>query len=314
MAFIALCLLAGSGALYWQLGNPDYPDQALSDRIALAGEFLENRPSQAAAEESLSRSDLPRVENPSPDYVALVAQLRNVVANRPNDIEGLRLLAISERKLGNFSAAHTAFGRHIELRGGDVSSGEWSDLADMMILAANGYVSPEAQVALQSALALDPANPPARYYWGQMMSQTGRPDIAFRTWDALLREGPADAPWIPPIMAQIDEMAMRAGEMGYTPPQIGVAGPSAADIEAAEDMSASERMEMIEGMVSGLSDTLASEGGPPEKWAQLITALGVLGRTNQAAAVFANATEVFGADPLAMDLINRAGERAGVSN
>ena len=127
-----------------------------------------------------------------------------------------------------------------------------------------------------------------------------------------MREGPADAPWIAPIDLQIEDIAARAG-VRYQKPQIGSArGPSAADIEAAEDLSPAERMQMIQGMVAGLGERLASEGGPPEDWAQLISALGVLGRMDDARAIFDEARTAFGADPTAMDMLNRAADRVGL--
>ena len=184
-----------------------------------------------------------------------------------------------------------------------------------VVLAAGGYVSPEAEQALSRALQLDPQNGPARYYWGLMMAQTGRPDQAFRIWDRLLRAGPPDAPWIPPIRAQIEEIAARAGvDYAMPDPGTGQAGPSRADIEAAGQMSAEERMQMIEGMVSSLSNRLATEGGPPTEWARLINALGVLGRGEEARGIYDEAIGVFADDPGALDLIQQAGERAGVAN
>ena len=88
---------------------------------------------------------------------------------------------------------------------------------------------------------------------------------------------------------------------------------STADIEAAAEMSGTERLQMIEGMISGLSDRLATDGGPAEDWAQLIGALGVLGRTDQAFAIYKNAETVFADDPSSLDLITRAAQRAGVA-
>ena len=182
-----------------------------------------------------------------------------------------------------------------------------------MVLAAGGYVSPEAEAVLGQILSQDPGNGIARFYVGQMMTQNGRPDTAFRVWDQLLREGPADAPWIPLIMANIEDVAWRAG-VNYQLPEIGTGrGPSADDIEAAQELSPAERMEMIQGMVSGLSERLASEGGPVEDWAQLITALGVLGRTADARAIYENAVQVFDGDTRALDLLLRAGQRAQVA-
>jgi cytochrome c-type biogenesis protein CcmH len=58
-------------------------------------------------------------------------------------------------------------------------------------------------------------------------------------------------------------------------------------------MAPEDRAAMIEGMVAGLADRLATEGGPPEDWARLITAFGVLGRREQAQAVYDEALTVF---------------------
>jgi cytochrome c-type biogenesis protein CcmH len=288
----------------------------LADRIKNAEDRRANRPSQATAEAGLP----PRPVDPSHDenYVALVDKLRATVAQRPDDVQGHMLLAQSESNLGNFGAAHVAQRTAIDLKGANASIADLTDYADMMVLAAGGYVSPEAESVLRAVLARDAGNGPARYYMGLTMLQTGRPDVAFRVWDQLLRIGPADAPWIAPIKDQIVETASSAG-INYQIPTIGngagpaLRGPSADDIDAAGEMSGAERIEMIEGMVAGLSDRLATQGGPPEEWAQLIGALGVLGRRDQAAAIYANAIDVFGDNPSAMDLLTRAGQRAGVA-
>ncbi|WP_187432070.1 hypothetical protein ROLI_025180 [Roseobacter fucihabitans] len=310
-AAIALVLIGGSFGLYLQLGAPGYGDLALADRIEMADTARTERPSQATAEASLPPHQMP--SDASPDYVALVAQLRETVAARPDDLQGNILLAQNEANMGNFAAAARAQSQVLRIKGADAGPADFLDYADMLVLAAGGYVSPEAETALRRTLSFDQANGAARYYMGLMMAQTGRPDTAFRMWDALLREGPESAPWIPPILTQIEEMAFRAG-VTYQIPQIGAGrGPNAADIEAAGDMSPAERMEMIQSMVGGLSERLATEGGTVDEWAQLIGALGVLGRTGQARAVYENAIEVFADDTRALDHLLRAGQRAQVA-
>ncbi|WP_299740281.1 c-type cytochrome biogenesis protein CcmI [uncultured Roseobacter sp.] len=310
-SMLALVLIGGSFALYLQLGAPGYGDLALADRIEMAESARTERPSQEAAEASLPEVGTP--ENASPDYVALVEQLRDTVARRPDDLQGNILLAQNEANLGNFRAAARAQSQVLRLKGDTADATDFIDYADMLVLAAGGYVSPEAEAALRTALSFDQTNGTARYYMGLMMAQTGRPDTAFRMWDALLREGPETAPWITPILAQIEDMAFRAG-VTYQIPQIGIGrGPSSADIEAAGDLTPAERMEMIQSMVGGLSERLASEGGTVDEWAQLIGALGVLGRTAQARAVYENAIEVFADDTRALDLLLRAGQRAQVA-
>ncbi len=308
-------LVGGSMGMYWTIGAPGYGDLALTDRIALAEEARENRPGQREAEDSLPAYVAP--ENISPDYAALVERLREAVSVRPDDLQGNILLAQNEANLGNYRAAAQAQGKILELKGETATSEDFVNYADMLVIAAGGYVSPEAEAVLGQALSRDPANGTARYYMGLMLAQTGRPDTGFRIWDQLLREGPADAPWIEPILAQIEALAFRAG-VNYQLPDIGPGpgpqgGPSAADIEAAQEMSPTDRLEMIQSMVQGLSDRLANEGGPVEDWAQLITALGVLGETGGARAVYENAIQVFADDTRALDLLLRAGQRAQVA-
>lgn len=319
-AVVAVVLIVGSFGLYrgfgdtYGLGVPGYGDLALADRIEQAEERRATRPDQTQAEQSLPAR--PDREGLDENYVALVDKLRAAVAQRPDDVKGHLLLAQSESNLGNFAAAQRGLRVAIDLKGPDATVADLTDYADMMVLAAGGYVSPQAENVLRAILARDAANGPARYYMGLMMSQTGRPDVAFRVWDQLLRAGPADAPWIPPVLDQIADTAARAG-INYQIPAIGTGtnlrGPTSGDIMAAGDMTGAERIEMIEGMVAGLSDRLATQGGPPEEWAQLIGALGVLERRGQAAAIYENAIEVFGDNPTAIDLITRAGQRAGVA-
>ncbi|KEJ90086.1 cytochrome C [Sulfitobacter donghicola DSW-25 = KCTC 12864 = JCM 14565] len=311
--FIILVGLIGSATAYWFLGAPGYGDMALKDRIAFAEEVRKSRPAQADAEGSLP----PFVEPAQMDerYKELLKQLRTTVATRPDDVKGHALLAQQERRIGNFVAAKDAQNRLLKLKADQVTPQDLADFGELQVLSAGGYVSPEAEMSLRAALVKEPQNGSARYYIGLMLAQTGRPDQAFRIWDGLLRAGPEDAPWIPPILEQIEGLAQLAG-VRYSLPDIGSAaakGPSAEDVENAQDMTPAERMEMIGGMVAGLSERLATEGGPARDWARLISSLGVLGEVERAQAIHANALEAFANDNEALDLINAAGRKAGVA-
>ena len=311
IGLIAVGLVA-SVASYWWLGAPGYGDMGLKDRIAFAEEVRTSRPNQAVAEQSLP----PFIDPPEMDarYKSLMAQLRATVSDRPDDIQGHELLVQQERRIGNFAAAKEAQLRVAKLKGDSVNAQDLADMGELQVLSAGGYVSPEAEMSLRAALAQDATNGTARYYLGLMLVQTGRPDQAFRIWDGLLRAGPEDAPWIPPIVAQIEELAELAG-VRYALPEIGsgtMRGPSAEDVDNARDMTPAERMEMIGSMVTGLSQRLAEEGGPARDWARLISSLGVLGEWERAAAIHANAIDVFADDPNAIDMLNAAGRDAGV--
>jgi len=313
---VGAVVVAGTVALYARLGAPGYPDLPLAARIEMAEAARANRPSQAAAEAEVA-ARIPPVTNADPRHLELVEQLRGALAERPDDLTGHQLLARNEAALGNFAEARQAQERVIELIGDGATGSDYADLADLMILAAGGFVSPEAEEVLLQALRRDMNNSTALYYSGLLYSQTGRPDNAFAIWRRLLERSTPDDPWYLPIRAQIEDMAMRAG-VDYTPPAPPVRedaprGPTAADIAAAEDMAPEDRQAMIENMVAGLSDRLATEGGSAEDWARLITALGVLGRTDEARAIADEALTAFAAEPDSLPLIEQARQRAGIA-
>jgi cytochrome c-type biogenesis protein CcmH len=295
-ALAGLVILGGAFGLYWQIGAPGYPDLPLIQRMEMAEQTRAQRPSQTIAEaEEALRNPPPAEDIYEAEYLALVARLRTVVAERPNDLRGHTLLARQEAGMGNYQAAWKVQARVVQLRGEDVRARDYTDLADMMVLAAGGYVSPEAEAVIGRALNLAPGDGVARYYSGLMFAQTGRPDLAFRIWAQLLAESQPDDPWQDPIRDQIEIAAMQAG-VDYEMPARDAAptrGPTTADIEASEDMTAGDRMQMIEGMVGGLAERLASQGGPPADWARLIRAYGVLGQSAAARAVWAEAQRVF---------------------
>ncbi len=314
MAAFAVAVTAGGSVwLYAALGAPGYGDLPMSLRLAAAEQARETRPGQTDAEVQAGAALAPR-EAPDPQYLELIERLRAAVAARPDDLEGHRLLARNEAAMGDFAAAWRAQERVVEIRGAEATAQDHANLADLMVLAAGGYVSPEAEAALSRALDRDPSNGTARYYSGLLFAQTGRPDIAFNLWRGLLEESQPDAPWVGPIRAQIEDLAFFAGVDYRLPPEgsAPLRGPSAADIEAAGDLDPAARMEMIRSMVGGLSERLATEGGPPADWARLIRAYGVLGERGTAAAIWEEAQRVF-PDDLARVPILEAARDAGVA-
>jgi cytochrome c-type biogenesis protein CcmH/NrfG len=74
-------------------------------------------------------------------------------------------------------------------------------------------------------------------------------------------------------------------------------GPTAADIEAAQMMSAEDQQAMINAMVSGLADRLAADPNDPAGWARLIRARLVMGQTEQAQIDVEKVQEIFSDDP-----------------
>lgn len=314
VAGVLVALVGLPLTVYARLGAPGYPDLGLQDRIALSQERMENRPPQSEAEAAVPAGALAPLDTPPADFEVLIARLRQAVADRPDDLQGQELLARNEAALGNFQAAYAAQEQVLTLKGDAARTEDYLAYADMLILAAGGYVSPEAENALRAALARDREYPPALYYMGLMFRQNGRPDITFRIWDKLLRDGPEDAPWIAPVRTQIDEIASLAGVVYEQPrPAETLAGPTAEDMANASDLSAEDRQEMIRGMVSRLSDRLATQGGSPAEWARLIRAYGVLGDPERARLIAREARQVFAAAPAALEEIEAATATLGGS-
>lgn len=314
-AGIAAILLAGSFLTYRSLGAPGYPDLPLAARIDAADRLRDSRPRQDAAEAQHRAAALPPgLEAPDPRHVELVTRLREVVAQRPDDLRGQELLARNEAALGNYDAARRAQAQVIALKGPAATVVDHATHAELMILATGGYVSPEAEAALAEVLRRDPSNGFARYYTGLMFAQVGRFDMAFRVWRPLVSDSRAEDPWTAALRAQVEQVAARAG-VDYTMPPIptGPRGPSAEQVEAAGELTPEARLEMVRAMVAGLNERLAAEGGSADDWARLIRAYGVLGDRGAARAIWAEAAVLFAAEPGALLLVQAAARDAGVS-
>ncbi len=306
-AVVAVVLVVGAGVMYLNTGAIGYPDIPHAARIAAADDARANRPDQITMEASANLTP----PTATAEHINLVNQLRDAVAVNPTDTRGLELLVRHERALGNYRAAYLAKDRLNAILGDAITGDDHVEVADLMILAANGTVSPEAEAALLRGLEIDPQNGTAIYYSGLLFAQIGRPDMAFRAWDNLEKNSPADAPWLPPIRAQIRRVADMAGET-YTPPA-GTRGPSSDDIANAADLSDEDRAAMIEGMVNTLSNRIATEGGTPTEWAQLITAHSVRNDMASAIETWQNAKTVFSDAPNALAIIKDAAVNAGLT-
>jgi cytochrome c-type biogenesis protein CcmH len=303
---VGVMLLGVGGYTYLQLGAPGDPDQPLAARLAEAEVMRDTRPDQAALE--AAAPTLPPVDAPT-DYLEQINQLRTMVPTRPDDLQGWTLLTFHETRLGNYGAAARAQARVIALKGGDVPMEDLEREIDLMVAAANGIVSPEAETVARAILTRDEANVAGRYYIGAIYDQTGRSDIALRFWRPIADSGDTSFHG-ELIRSQIAGAAARAG-VEYELPDL--RGPGAADIAAAEDMTEEDRTAMIGGMVAQLAGRLAAEGGPAADWARLISAYGVLGQTEEARTVYTEAQTAFAGDNIALQTIETAAQSAGVA-
>ncbi len=318
LGVMALVLAAGFGG-YAYLGQPGYGDLPLKARIAEAEKLRADRPNQAALEAALPPQ--PQLEAIDPEFLALVEKLRAAVAQRPEDLQGQQLLARNEANLGNLIAAYKAQEQVIALKGDKATDADILTLATLMFQAADGQVSPEVESLLQAVLKRDKRNDTALFFIGILNMQIGRYDLAFRYWQEVIDTAPAGSPWLAEARSRIVPLAEVVGVRyvlpdapaatpGMTPE---LSGPSAADVQAAQDMTPEDRQAMIRSMVEGLNDRLATEGGTAEEWARLISVLANLGENERAAVIFAEAQKNFAGRDAELAVIQAAAAQAGLA-
>jgi len=303
---VGVVLLGLTFGLYWQIGAPGYPDLPLSARLAASEEIRANRPAQAALEAAAPAP--PAVEVPD-EYREAVQQLRQIAPTRPDDIEVWRMLTRHEVEMRDYAAAAAAQAQVIAIKGDTADVPDLQRLLDLQVVATGGWVSPEAEALLRDILDREEGNIAARYYLGLLYNQTDRPDLALRLWRDIIEDGDPQNFHVANARAQASDAAFRAG-VEYALPE--TRGPSFAEMDAASELSPEDQQAMIGGMVAGLANRLATEGGTAQDWARLIRAYGVLGDQETASTVWGEAQQVFVGSMRGMEILTNAARDAGV--
>lgn len=271
-ALVLVAVPAVTLGLYSELGQPGLPSQPFDERRAA----IPGMPSQVEAEAQAALDPAPPIADE--DLARHLAQLEQIVATRPDDPEGQRLMGITQLRAGRYVAAREAFDRYLELAD-SVSPDTHASHAEAMIMGAGGYVSPEAGEALGQALQKDPEHQMARYYAGMALAQAGRFGQAVQIWTRLRGEVPDGTP----IAVTLDTLVADAKQRmaGVEQP-----GPTQEQIEAAEQMTPEERAEMIASMIARFEERLTTQGGEVEDWVRLMTMYAQQNRPDDARRVY----------------------------
>ncbi|WP_442177915.1 c-type cytochrome biogenesis protein CcmI [Rhizobium leguminosarum] len=269
-AFVLLLLPVLGLCLYLTTGRPDLPSQPLEARL----------------------------ENPSNDVAVLITKAERHLAVNPDDGKGWDVLAPIYFRTMRVNDAQVAYRNAIRLLG--PSPVRLDGLAETLMAASDGVVTEVARQVLEQSLTLEPDNPRARFYIALSMEQAGRPDEARQAFEALAKQSPSDAPWLPLVNQHI---AMNGGApaganpttpgAGSAAPGAGSAAPGAGsaapgnptqqDVAAAETMSAGDRQQMIRGMVESLDAKLSEDPNNFEGWMRLVRSYAVMNDKDRAA-------------------------------
>lgn len=310
IAAVVLALAVGGSAagLYATLGAPGYGDVPRDLRLAAGEERRQNRPGQLDAEALIPIPDT--LDQFDEATRTLIQTRRAATFERPNDATAWSVLAQTEAAIGQYHRATRAAEKVVAMKGTQAEVEDLVRLLDLMVAGTQGYVSPEAETVAFAVLQQDPQNVPAQYYAGLMYAQNDRPDQAFSLWRQVIEGSPQGSLHWNFAANQIGQVAIQMGVDYALPDQ---RGPSQDDLEAAQDLSPEDRREMIQGMVTSLADRLATQGGPPQDWARLITSLVAIDQPEAAAVVLGEAETIFGGDVQAVTILRRAAQEAGLN-
>jgi cytochrome c-type biogenesis protein CcmH len=266
----AVAAAAGAFAMYLWLGSPGQGDQPYRARLKSWAADLEFLPPQE-----------------------LAAVLRQAVAKRPQDVQGLIYLGRVEAAAGDAAAAARAYGRARRLEPNNIQYVALE--AEAQLAASEGTVTPEAEAALRRLIALDPTDAMARFYLAKADITAGRTQQGLAVWKQLEAQLPADDPSKARIRQEI------ANVEGTGP----AANPALAAQIAQADAPA--QAQFIKGMVSKLAGRLKEKPDDPDGWARLIRAYGVLNDKEAQARAIADMKKVYAARPgMALEIENSA--------
>ncbi|MBB4255301.1 MULTISPECIES: c-type cytochrome biogenesis protein CcmI [Rhizobium] len=257
LAIAAFLPLASIG-LYGLAGSPDMPSLPLQARL----------------------------EDPGQDIAILVARTERHLASQPDDGRGWDVIAPIYLRAGRIADARSAYRNALRLLGPDIH--RLGGLAEALMAEAQGSVDKETLDVLRQIVQLEPENPRARFYIALSSEQAGRRDEARQAFEALAKQSPPDAPWLPLVnqhIAMNGANPAAPGANSAAPGAVSAApgNPTQQDVAAAEIMNAGDRQQMIRGMVESLDAKLSADPNNFEGWMRLVRSYAVLNDRDRAA-------------------------------
>ena len=269
-ALAGLILLpVGAGALYLAVGSPSLPGQPLAERMA-------------AVQQDNS-------------IQTLIARVEAHLERNPNDARGFEVVAPVYMRMGRFDDAVNARRKAIALAGENAQ--RQVDLGEALAAQGNGVITADAKAAFERAIELDPKEPKALYFIALAAEQDGDRKKAAAIYTSMLKEAPADAPWVPVVSDALTRVGGTPPTVAAAPAQPAQPGPTAGDVAAASQMSEQDRDEMVRGMVARLADRLKEDSSDAAGWQRLIRAYMVLGDRDKAKTAVGDARKALAADP-----------------
>ncbi|MDB5722092.1 MAG: repeat-containing protein [Alphaproteobacteria bacterium] len=196
----------------------------------------------------------------------------------------------------------------------------WSSLGEALQTPSATTV-PEAATAFAKAIALNPADPRARYFLAVQKDIKGDHKGAVDDWLALLRDSPPGAPWEADLRRNIDQVASRnkidlAGRLpqpGATgPASAAIPGPTGEQLAAASSIPPGQQDQMVQAMVQRLADKLKTNPKDADGWIRMMRSQMVLNQPKLAGEAMRSGMAAFAGDAATQGRLKSAGAELGV--
>jgi len=226
-----------------------------------------------------------------------VLKIKAHLASNPEDIQGWRVIAPVYMRQQNYPDAVLAFRNIVRLGGANADA--LTDLAEAVMLLNGGDASGEPLELLSQAASKDPAHIRSHFYLAGEATRTEQYESAISLWSQLIDSSVGTEEWLSTAQAGLN---FAQEHLGVEATVFELKGPTSDDLEAASELSAEDRLQMIEQMVAGLAERLSSEGGSPQEWAQLLNAQMVQNDEPAAKMALRQARAVLIAEPAALEV------------
>lgn len=191
---VAIVVAVWAGGLYLVLGRPDAPDMPFASRAAA-----------------------PEAPGMPEDVEGAADRLEAKLMADGGDMQGWMLLARTETALRHWDKAALAYRHLLPLMPAEAQPELNEAYGEMLVLAADGVVPPDAGKAFAITLAHDPSSPVSRYYTALADAQAGNAKQAIEAWLKLAGELPEDSDMRDAIAKRITKSATH---LGIAPPPL----------------------------------------------------------------------------------------------
>jgi cytochrome c-type biogenesis protein CcmH len=281
-------VILGGVNLYAYMGSPELSNVSAS--------------LQTTSAVAMDIQQSPVVQTPSgstsqvlPNQVGdMIGKLAQRLRNNPDDAEGWRMLGWSYFNTQKYQDSVDSYAKAVALEPDNIDYK--SAYAESLVQAAQGIVTPSAQVIVTEVLVKNPKEERARFYDALGHEQAGDQTGALDRWLSLLADAPLDAPWR-------DDVKQRVADLGKATNRNvseALALPSL-PVSSEKQLGQADQNAVVDDMISKLAAKLDKTPKDRDGWAMMIRSRLVKGDTEGADQAFAKAQEIFKGDTATLE-------------